>query len=132
MKRMILSFFILITIVLMTSCVSMEDLSYDNEYVIEGRSYPVYYIGDYPYYWYNSTWVLIPRYRYVYIRHFDHSRYIHAYRPRPHRYYTPRPNSRYDRPSGGHSNFGAPHTRQPRFGNGGMNNGSHGSFSRGR
>ena len=133
MKKLFLLLIVMVSLFSMSSCVAMEDLSYENEYIIEGRSYPVYYINSYPYYWYDNTWILIPSYRYVYIRHFDRPRYIHAYRPRAHRYYTPRPNNRY----------GVPHTRQPHsvypshrhgsFGSGRINNGgSHGRFSRGK
>ena len=118
MKKYILSFFIMIMCVFsMISCISMEDVAYHDEYVIGTTSYPVYYINSYPYYWFDNTWIMIPRYRYVYIRHIDRPRHIHAYRPNPHYYNHPR---LYDKHYYGPNNYtgrrpntGGPHTLQP-------------------
>jgi len=127
MKKIILSFFMMISTFLMTSCVSMEDVAYHDEYVIGTSVYPVYYINSYPYYWFDNSWIMVPSYRYVYIRHVGAPRHIHAYRPNPHHYmHRPGPIDRYDhrpgdyrghRPSGNHRpNSGVPHTRQPNVG----------------
>ena len=119
---MFLSFFIMISSFFMTSCMSMEEIAYHDEYVIGTVSYPVYYINSYPYYWFDNSWIMIPRYRYTYIRHIDVPRHIHAYRPNPHNYmYRPSTNYRFERRPGdyrGHRpNNGVPHTRQPNIGN---------------
>lgn len=121
MKKIILSFFIMISSFFMISCVTMEDVAYHDEYVVGTVSYPVYYINSYPYYWFDNTWIMIPVYRYSYIRPIGTPRHIHAYRPKP-SHYMHRPSSRFDRRPGdyrGHRpNSGVPHTRQPNIGGG--------------
>jgi len=135
MKKIILSFFIMISSFFMVSCVTMEDVAYHDEYVIGTSSYPVYYINSYPYYWFDNTWIMIPSYRYVYIRHIDRPRHIHAYRPNPYRYmHRPGPYGYYGRVPGdyrGHRpHTGGPHTLQPN-GGGSHNHPSGGSHGNG-
>jgi len=143
MKKIILSFFIMISTFLMTSCVSMEDVAYHEVYVVGTTSYPVYYINSYPYYWFDNTWIMVPRYRYRYIHPIVGPRHIRAYRPNPHKYMH-RPSPRYDRrpgdykghrPSNNHRpNTGVPHTRQPNVGGTnrhGIYNGNGGRHSNG-
>ena len=121
MKKIFLSLFVMISSFFMTSCATMEDVAYHEVYVVGTVSYPVYYINSYPYYWFDNTWIMIPRYRYTYIHPIREPRHIHAYRPNPHNYMH-RPSSRYDRRPGdyrGHRpNNGVPHTRQPNVGSG--------------
>ena len=118
MKKLILSCLIVMSMFSMISCVSLEDVAYHDEYVVGTTSYPVCYINSYPYYWFDNTWVMIPTYRYVYIRHINVPRHVRAYRPNPHHYmHRPGPNDRYSRRPGDYrrpgSHSGVPHTRQP-------------------
>ena len=121
MKNLILSFFIMISSFFMISCISMEDVAYHDEYVVGTTAYPVYYINSYPYYWFDNAWIMIPSYRYVYIRHIDTPRYIHAYRPNPHHYW--HHSDMYNRHGYGPGDYrghrphsGGPHTLQPNWG----------------
>ena len=128
MKTYILSYFILlVSLFSLTSCLTMEDVAYQDEYVVGTTSYPVYYINSYPYYWFDNTWIMIPRYHYIYIRHIDSPRYIHAYRPRPHEYYRNPNYGHHPRPI--HPRNHDPRPHNPNVGNHPHNN--HGNHSGG-
>ena len=115
MKRIILSLIFMISCFSLSSCIALEDLTYQDVYIEGTVSYPVYYINSYPYYYVNNTWIIVPRYRYSYIHHINYPKYIHAYRPRPQHYSHPHNDyyyyrrNNYDR----RPNPGVPHTRQP-------------------
>lgn len=108
MKNFILSLFIIINTFFITSCVSAQEIVYYDEYYLGTSSYPVYYVKSYPYYYYDNTWILIPNYRYTYIRHLNVPRRIHGYRPYQYHY-----NYRYNVHRRHNSYIGVPHTRQP-------------------
>ena len=136
MRKYVLTFLFMIMSMMMTSCVSTEELAYSDVYVSAGITYPVVYINSYPYYWFEGHWTIVPTYRYRYIRPLDRPRHFYAPRPNPHKYnyrYYPGPrDNRHQphRPSQHRPDVrpnhpqGRPHTLQP---NGPRNNGNHNS-----
>lgn len=87
MKKIILSFVVLICSLMNISCVTPNGIeyitiSYNDVYEYYNRIYPVYYIDHIAYYWYLDQWVIVPRSNYHLIRHFDHPRYFSGYYPR--------------------------------------------------
>jgi len=136
MKKYVLTFALMIMSMMMTSCITTEDLAYSDIYVSAGITYPVVYINSYPYYWFEGHWTIVPTHRYSYIRPLDRPRHFYAPRPNPktynYRYYPGprdnrvnpqrppqrRPDVRPNRPQ-----QGRPHTLQPNNG-GPRNNGN--------
>lgn len=127
MKKFIfLLMFVFASLTLTSSCITPSEIevAYEYEYMLGESIYPVYYIDGYPYYWFNSRWILIPYDRYFYIRH----RYNPGYLYMPRYYDSYRYHSR--PPRRPHHDYGRPHTPQPRHdGNrfGGGNNRNPGS-----
>ena len=105
MKKLILSFiFACICMFSVSSCVTpLEadvEISYQDEYYIGSIGYPVYWIDNIAYYWYDRHWILVPRYRYNYIYNIGYPMHFRAHRPNPYNYY-----------------YRRPHHDGPRFGN---------------
>lgn len=107
MKKYVLTFCFMIMSMFMTSCMTTEELTYSDVYISGTISYPVRWINEYPYYWFNNHWTIVPTYRYRYIRPLDRPRRFYAPNPSPrrydYRYYPNRPKPR----------VGGPHTQQP-------------------
>ncbi len=131
MRKYVLTFLFMIMSIMMTSCVTTEELAYSDVYVSTGITYPVIYVNSYPYYWFEGHWIIVPTHRYRYIRPLDRPRHFYAPRPNPHKYnyryyHGPRDNRhQYQRP-----NYpqGRPHTLQPNRPRNNSNHNSRGNF----
>ena len=109
MKQFVLSLMMLFTLSL-TSCVTTatvaeaQEISYYDDYVYLGVTYPVLYINAIPYYFYGERWVVVPNHHYHYIRHYHRPMYFRGTPPhgwtRPHSYHPVRPRTDYHRPNG--------------------------------
>lgn len=59
----------------LTSCITpisatAQEISYYDDYVYLGVTYPVLYINSIPHYFYGERWIVVPNTHYHYIRHY--------------------------------------------------------------
>lgn len=74
-----------------TSGIAAQEISYYDDYVYLGVTYPVLYINSIPHYFYCERWIVVPTNNYHCLRHYHRPMYFRGTPPRDWR-----PNYRHD------------------------------------